>query len=180
MQLNFPTNPVQGQLYTVGIKTWLWNGYSWDLTSAGGGGVATFQTSLAGLTPSAANTGIVTLSGVLGTANGGTGATSYTANTLSYYNGSSFVSLSNVSTVGTYGNATTIPSITIDGYGRVTAVSNASVYIPSGFPVISTNESTISSTYTLTSANNGFSVGPVTISPGYGVSMAVGTRWVII
>ena len=42
------------------------------------GGVTSFQTSLSGLTPSIATTGVVTLAGTLGVASGGTGATTLT------------------------------------------------------------------------------------------------------
>jgi hypothetical protein len=47
--------------------------------------VTSFQTSLGGLTPSTATTGVVTLAGTLNTTSGGTGLTSYTAGDLSYY-----------------------------------------------------------------------------------------------
>jgi hypothetical protein len=47
--------------------------------------VLSFQTSLGGLTPSTATTGVVTLAGTLNTSSGGTGLTSYTAGDLSYY-----------------------------------------------------------------------------------------------
>jgi hypothetical protein len=48
------------------------------------GGVKSFQTSLSGLTPSTATAGVVTLAGTLGTASGGTGLTSFTANGVVY------------------------------------------------------------------------------------------------
>lgn len=47
--------------------------------------VASFQTSLGGLTPSTATTGVVTLAGTLNTSSGGTGLTSFTAGDLPYY-----------------------------------------------------------------------------------------------
>jgi len=47
--------------------------------------VASFQTSLGGLTPSTATTGIVTLAGTLNTSSGGTGLTTFTAGDLAYY-----------------------------------------------------------------------------------------------
>jgi hypothetical protein len=47
--------------------------------------VLSFQTSLGGLTPSTATTGVVTLAGTLNTSSGGTGLSSYTAGDLSYY-----------------------------------------------------------------------------------------------
>jgi len=47
--------------------------------------VLSFQTSLGGLTPSTATTGVVTLAGTLDTTSGGTGLTSFTAGDLPYY-----------------------------------------------------------------------------------------------
>ena len=47
--------------------------------------VLSFQTSLSGLTPSTATTGVVTLAGTLNTTSGGTGLASYTAGDLAYY-----------------------------------------------------------------------------------------------
>lgn len=54
-------------------------------SNAGSSPVTSFQTSLGGLTPSTATTGVVTLAGTLNTSSGGTGLTSYTAGDLSYY-----------------------------------------------------------------------------------------------
>ena len=33
--LNFPTNPSLNQLYSFGGKTWIWNGYGWQLSPSG-------------------------------------------------------------------------------------------------------------------------------------------------
>ena len=38
MALNFPTSPSLNQTYTVGTKTWKWNGYAWDVQVTTGGG----------------------------------------------------------------------------------------------------------------------------------------------
>jgi hypothetical protein len=48
------------------------------LSASGGAGVTSFQTSLSGLTPSTASTGVVTLAGTLGISSGGTGQTTAT------------------------------------------------------------------------------------------------------
>lgn len=31
--INFPANPSNGQVYTLGVKAWVWNGRAWDLQS---------------------------------------------------------------------------------------------------------------------------------------------------
>ena len=57
---------------------------AWASGSSVSAGVSSFSGGTTGLTPSSAATGIVTLSGTLGTANGGTGLTSFTAGTAIY------------------------------------------------------------------------------------------------
>jgi hypothetical protein len=76
----------------------------------------------------------LTLSNPLTTANGGSGATTFTNGVL-FYNGSNFASLANVSNAGVYGNTTSIPSITVDNYGRVVSISNNSITVPPGTAV---------------------------------------------
>lgn len=63
--------------------------------------VTTFQTSLAGLTPNTATSGAITLAGTLGAANGGTGATTLTANGVVYGNGTGTVGVTAVGAAGT-------------------------------------------------------------------------------
>jgi len=65
--------------------------------------------------------------GTLPIARGGTNQTSFSANTLSYFNGTSLASLSNTTSSGTYGGSTQIPVITVDNFGRITSASNTSV-----------------------------------------------------
>lgn len=42
------------------------------------------------------------------------------------------------------------------------------------------NKTTISANYTIASGTNGFSVGPITISSGYAVTVSSGQRWAVI
>ena len=60
---------------------------------------------------------------------GGTNNTSYTTNQITYYNGTSIVSLANTGTAGSYGSASYIPVITTDGFGRVSGVSNTQILL---------------------------------------------------
>ena len=69
-------------------------------SKSGNVNVASFQTSLGGLTPSTATTGIVTLAGTLNTSSGGTGLTSYTAGDLSYYAAGTLLSKLGIGTAG--------------------------------------------------------------------------------
>ena len=64
---------------------------------------------------------------LVGFSGGGTNATSYTTGALLTSNGTSIISLANTGTAGTYGNATYVPVITTDAYGRVTSVVNTAI-----------------------------------------------------
>ena len=68
-------------------------------------------------------------SGVLPFAQGGSNNTTYTTGAILTSNGTSFVALANTGTAGTYANATYVPVITTDAYGRVSAVTNTLVQI---------------------------------------------------
>jgi hypothetical protein len=68
-------------------------------------------------------------SGILPFAQGGANATTYTTGGLLTSNGTSFVSVANTGTAGTYANASYIPVITTDAYGRVSSVTNTAVSI---------------------------------------------------
>ena len=70
-------------------------------------------------------------SGVLPFAQGGSNNTTYTTGAILTSNGTSFVALANTGTAGTYANASYVPVITTDAYGRVSAVTNTAIAITS-------------------------------------------------
>jgi hypothetical protein len=69
------------------------------------------------------------LTEVIALADGGTGAASFTTGNLIVSNGTSLVSIANTGTAGTYANASHIPVITTDEYGRVSGVVNTKIDI---------------------------------------------------
>ena len=110
-------------------------------------------------------TGLPLSTGVTGTlpvANGGTGETTATA---------AFNALtpSQTSNSGKY--------LTTNGSAASWAAVDAGA---SAGGVIWENSLVISSNYTLTTAKNGFSVGPITINSGFAVTVPSGQRWVVI
>uniref|UniRef100_A0A6C0JY15 Uncharacterized protein n=1 Tax=viral metagenome TaxID=1070528 RepID=A0A6C0JY15_9ZZZZ len=71
------------------------------------------------------------LSSVIAIADGGTNASSFTTGNLVHFNGTSLVSLANstYTLTGGLANSNTITSITVDGFGRVTAATGATINI---------------------------------------------------
>lgn len=69
------------------------------------------------------------ISGTLPIARGGTNQTSYTTGAMLQFNGTSIASLANTGTAATYANASHVPVITTDVYGRVSAVTNTAIAI---------------------------------------------------
>lgn len=45
---------------------------------------------------------------------------------------------------------------------------------------IAYNSQTIAENLTITTGNNGYSAGPITLSPGYAVTIQAGSRWAVI
>jgi hypothetical protein len=68
-------------------------------------------------------------SGTLPIARGGTNQTTYTTGAMLQFNGTSIASLANTGTAATYANASHVPVITTDVYGRVSAVTNTAIAI---------------------------------------------------
>jgi hypothetical protein len=89
------------------------------------------------------------------------------------------------SNVGTYGSSTSIPVVTVNAKGLVTAVSTATVaggqYFGSAtVKAIAYNANSIGENVTVTTGNNGLSAGPITINTGFTVTVQTGANWVIV
>jgi hypothetical protein len=134
------------------------------LTSAGTGNTPTWATVSGSISVTG---GDLTLSGNTGTAI--TNATLATVN----------------SNTGSFGSSSSIPVITVNGKGLITAVSTSAVaggqyFGSAASKAIAYNEDSIAENITTTSGKNCLSVGPITISSGFSVTIASGQRWVIL
>jgi len=97
--------------------------------------VLSFQTSLSGLTPSTATTGVVTLAGTLGVASGGTGLTTLGTGSLTYGAGTSAFSALAIGTAGqilTVNSGATAPQwSTLSGVAVTTFSAGTTGFTPS-------------------------------------------------
>jgi hypothetical protein len=89
------------------------------------------------------------------------------------------------SNVGSFGSATSVPVVTVNAKGLVTAVSTATVsggqyFGSAAIKAISYNANSIGENVTVTTGNNGLSAGPITISSGFTVTVQTGAVWVIV
>jgi hypothetical protein len=212
--------------------------------SGGGGGSGTVTSvdvsgGTTGLTTSGGpvtTAGVITLAGILGTANGGTGTAApalvagtnvtitgtWPNQTINSSGGGGSGTVTTVSVVsanglaGSVANATTTPAITLSttvtgllkGNGTAISAATANTDYQSPITLTTTGSSgaatfigntlnipqysgggssgpilesyqTISQNYTLTSGSNGFSVGPVSITTGFAVTVPANARWLI-
>jgi hypothetical protein len=89
------------------------------------------------------------------------------------------------SNVGSFGSATSVPVVTVNAKGLVTAVSTATVsggqyFGSAAVKAISYNANSIGENVTVTTGNNGLSAGPITINSGFTVTVQTGAVWVIV
>jgi len=75
------------------------------------------------------------------------------------------------------GTATQV--LATDGNG-VLSFANSGGSLSGADGAIIINKTTIGASYTIASGTNGFSVGPMTVSSGYAVTVSSGQRWVVI
>jgi hypothetical protein len=89
------------------------------------------------------------------------------------------------SNTGSFGSSSSIPVITVNGKGLITAVSTSAVaggqyFGSAATKAIAYNSTSIAENITTTSGNNCLSVGPITISSGFSVTIASGQRWLVL
>ena len=89
------------------------------------------------------------------------------------------------SNTGAFGSSTSIPVVTVNAKGLVTAVSTATVsggqyFGSAATKAIAYNSNTIAENVTVTAGNNGLSAGPITINTTFTVTVETGAVWVIV
>jgi len=131
--------------------------------------VLSFQTSLGGLTPSTATTGVVTLAGTLNTTSGGTGLTSFTAGDVPYYASGTLLSKLAIGTAGQFLTSTgTAPQwSTLSGVAVTTFSAGTTGFTPS-----SATSGAVTLAGTLATANGGTNLGGATPFTSGGVVYA--------
>jgi hypothetical protein len=169
--------------------------FTQDLFTANGTG----QTFTLSDTPYDANTLAVTIDGVTQSAPSNYSVTGTTLIFTSAPAASSNVSVKHLGfktvinavpptgvTAGVYGNASSIPAITVGADGRITAASNVSVSIPSG-SYITTSNNSILTTNTVITANTtiapntgGLTIGPLVLANGVTLTVSANARHVIL
>ena len=113
-------------------------------------------------------------SAVLPFGNGGSNNTTYTTGAILTSNGTAFVALANTGTAGTYANATHVPVITTDAYGRVSSVTNTAIQAAStSVAGIAQLNDTITSTSTTQAATANSVKTAYTTASGDAVALAI-------
>jgi len=103
-------SPTAGDVLTSNGTTAVW--------AASTGGVASFQTSLSGLTPNTATGGAVTLAGTLGATSGGTSQSTYTTGDILYSSASNVLSKL---AIGSLGQVLTVGAGNVPAWGAAAA-----------------------------------------------------------
>ena len=172
--IQFPLSPYLNQTFTVGYKTWIWNGYAWDLQIANTSSVTILAQSAFDKANSASSNTIYTqgvdstqntnitvatnlAQGAYNKANSVANTVSGTTNriTVSQPTGDVVIDLAPITglTAGTY----TYPYLQVDSYGRVTSINNQS-------PVISFNGQTGAITLSSSNVTSALGYTPVSYS----------------
>lgn len=191
-----PTTPTTGVTLVSGEKAVVaWNGSDFvKVATSTADGVTTISFGTTGLTPNSATSGAVSVAGTLVAANGGTGQSSYTTGDTLYASGSTALSKLGIGSTGQVLTvAGGVPTWATPASGLPSQTGNAGKYLTTDGTnaswsstgaaaggAIYVNNTTISQDYTIASGQNGFTVGPVTVSSGYSVTVSSGQRWVVL
>lgn len=124
--------------------------------------VLSFQTSLSGLTPSTATTGVVTLAGTLGTSSGGTNLTSFTSG------GAMYATSTSVLTTGTLPN-------TAGGTGQSSAFTQYGITYASTTTALATTAAGTSTTVLHGNASGAPTFGAVSLTADVSGTLPVGS-----
>jgi hypothetical protein len=198
------SGPTTGITVASGDKALVaWNGSDFVRVGASAGGSDTqvqFNSggNLAGSANMTFNGTILTAAGLAGPLNGTVGATTPSTVVATQVNvtaqgdvrfedttGGQYVALQAPGTVST--NVTfTLPGtdgsadqlLTTNGSGVLSFTTVVSPAKASGALIV--NTTTVSENYTVPSGSNAFSVGPITVSSGYAVTVSSGQRWVVL
>jgi hypothetical protein len=140
-------------------------------TAPSSGGTVTSVTGTAPVVSSGGNTPAISMAAANGSTNGYLTSTDWTT-----FNGKA-AAFTYTSTYIPYGQGTTTPnqssSLTFDGTTQTAPIQRAS----NGIVV---NSQTVSASYTIATGDNAMSAGPVTVASGQSVTVASGSRWVVL
>ena len=98
----------------------------------------------------------------------------------------SVIQVANNVTSTTVGNSSSIPSITFDQNGVISAVSNNVISVPSGSYLTNSNNgilttnTSITGNVTVAPNTGGLTIGPAVISANQTVTVSANARWVVL
>lgn len=148
------------------------------------GGTKTFSSTITGSVSGNAGTATALATGRTISSTGDVAYTSASFDGTSNVTGTATLATVN-SNVGSFGSSSSIPVVTVNAKGLVTAVSTATVaggqyFGSASIKAIAYNAQTIGENVTITTGNNGFSAGPIAISNGFTVTVESGANWTIV
>ena len=147
-------------------------------------GTKTFSSTITGSVLGNAGTATALATGRTISATGDVAYTSASFDGTSNVTGTATLATVN-SNVGSFGSSSSIPVVTVNAKGLVTAVSTATVaggqyFGSASIKAIAYNAQTIGENVTITTGNNGLSAGPIAISNGFTVTVESGANWTIV
>ena len=148
------------------------------------GGTKTFSSTITGSVSGNAGTATALATGRTISSTGDVAYTSASFDGTSNVTGTATLATVN-SNVGSFGSSSSIPVVTVNAKGLVTAVSTATVaggqyFGSASIKAIAYNAQTIGENVTITTGNNGLSAGPIAISNGFTVTVESGANWTIV